>query len=149
MKERVRMSLSVGGPTIIMIFVILCLTTLGTLSLVTANSDLKLTEKNAAYAVTYYDADSLGEEFLSEVDGIIKSGRLDFQRLDDTLSRQLADGSYSIIYNTPIGDEQFLRIELLIPSDLGAGTDPKYRIVSWKTGTSQVWDYEEHQIQID
>jgi hypothetical protein len=149
MKERVRMSLSVGGPTIIMIFVILCLTTLGTLSLVTANTDLKLTEKTAAYTVAYYSADSLGEEFLAKVDGIIKAGRLDFQQLDDTLARQLPDGSHSIIYNTPIGEEQYLRIELLIPADFGVNDDPNFHIVSWKTETAQVWDYEEYQIQID
>lgn len=149
MKERVRMSLSVGGPTIIMIFVILCLTTLGTLSLVTANTDLKLTEKTAAYTVAYYSADNLGEEFLANVDGIIEAGRLDFQQLDDTLTRQLPDGSHSIIYNTPIGEEQYLRIELSIPADFGIDDNPNFHIVSWKTETAQVWDYEEYQIQID
>lgn len=149
MKERVRMSLSVGGPTIIMIFVILCLTTLGTLSLVTANTDLKLTEKTAAYTVDYYGADSLGEEFLAEVDGIIKAGSFDFQQLDDTLTRQLVDGSHSIIYNTPIGEEQYLRIELWIPAGPGIRDNSSFRIVSWKTETAQVWDYEEYYIQID
>jgi len=149
MKERVRMSLSVGGPTIIMIFVILCLTTLGTLSLVTANTDLRLTEKTAAYTVAYYEADSLGEEFLAEVDGIIRAGSLDFQKLDDTLTRQLADGSHSIIYNTPIGEEQYLRIELSIPGSPAFDDNPEYHIVSWKTETAKVWDYEEYYIQID
>ncbi len=72
MKNNLKMGISIGGPTIIMIFVVLCMTTLGTLSLVTANADLKLTQKTVDSTTAYYAADNKGEQFLSQLDSILK-----------------------------------------------------------------------------
>lgn len=45
MDKKLKMSVGIGGPSIIMIFVVLSLTTLSALSLMTANSDWKLTKE--------------------------------------------------------------------------------------------------------
>lgn len=41
--------LTVGGPSVVMIFVMLCLTVLGVLSLASANSDLRLARRTADF----------------------------------------------------------------------------------------------------
>ena len=59
---------NVGGSSILVIFILLCLTTFATLSMVSANADLKLTEKSAAAAQDYYAADAEAEQILAAID---------------------------------------------------------------------------------
>ena len=51
-----------------MIFVVLCLTTFGVLSYVTANADYKLSKKNADAVTAYYQADSKANQLLKTID---------------------------------------------------------------------------------
>lgn len=60
-----------GIPTILMIFIVLCLTTLGVLSLTSANSDSKLTDKTEAALLADYQAEQIAEQMLSEIDGCL------------------------------------------------------------------------------
>ena len=75
MDRKLKMGVGIGGPSIIMIFVVLCFTTLGALSLMTADADWKLTEKVAASVTDYYAADSKAEEILAAADAALKSGQ--------------------------------------------------------------------------
>lgn len=68
MKSKSEFHLSVGTSSILMIFVVLCLTTFGVLSFVTANSDYKLSRKNADAVTAYYQADSKADELLKTID---------------------------------------------------------------------------------
>lgn len=162
MKSKLRMGVSTGGPTIIVIFVILCLATLGTLSLVTANADLRLTEKTAAYATDYYRADSLCEEFLADVDTIlIENTRQNattplLTALSDGLTRQefagvveQDDGSLLVNFVTDMNENQLLHIALQVFSGRQFGTSKPYTIQAWNVENKQYWNYEEHQIIID
>ena len=56
--KKVRFS-SFGFSSILLIFVMICIVTFATLTLVTANSDYKLSKKVAAKSTSYYE----GEEF--------------------------------------------------------------------------------------
>lgn len=75
MERKLKMSVGIGGPSIIMIFVVLCLTTLGALSLMTANAEWKLTKKAAEAVTDYYSADNKAEEILASADASLKAGR--------------------------------------------------------------------------
>jgi nucleotide-binding universal stress UspA family protein len=75
MDRKLKMGVGIGGPSIIMIFVVLCFTTLGALSLMTADADWKLTTKVAASVTDYYAADSKAEELLAAADAALKAGQ--------------------------------------------------------------------------
>lgn len=66
-----------GIPTILMIFIVLCLTSLGVLSLTSANSDSKLTDKTEAALLADYQAEQTAEQILSEIDGCLLQAAAD------------------------------------------------------------------------
>lgn len=68
MKQKNEFHLSIGTSSILMIFVVLCLTTFGVLSYVTANADYKLSQKNADAVTAYYKADTKLNELLKMID---------------------------------------------------------------------------------
>lgn len=119
-----KMSVGIGGPSIIMIFVILCLTTLGCLSLVAAKADWKLTKKSADALTAYYKADSQAEEIIAAVDADIKAG----QRPEATT------------FTIPVSDKQSLILEL-------AQKGSSYKILSQKLITVKQWNYDDYQTE--
>ena len=60
-------SLSLGGATILVIFIVLCLLTFASLSLVSAFSDLSLSEKTAQRTTDYYAAVSQAHQELAQM----------------------------------------------------------------------------------
>ncbi len=89
MKEKQRLSIGTGVSSILMIFVVLCLTTFGVLSFSSANADLNLTKKNGKQIEAYYAADGKAQEILMEIDGLIYTA-------------QSADGDEAIYEETVI-----------------------------------------------
>ena len=145
MKKNLKMGISIGGPTIIMIFVVLCLTTLGTLSLVTANADLKLTQKTVVNTEEFYIADSQGEQFLSQIDEALNqtdSANL-IAKIPGTSLKKNTYGFFFISHIIEINDRQSLIIELT--TDVGTADAANYRIIAWKTVNSDYWRYENYE----
>lgn len=81
MKEKSGFQIGTGVTSILMIFVILCLTTFGILSYTSVKADLTLTEKNADHVSAYYEAYSKAQERLSQIDnflyGLVSDGMED------------------------------------------------------------------------
>jgi hypothetical protein len=153
MKRKIQMGVSIGGPTIIMIFVVLCLTTLGTLSLVTANADLKLSEKTAIKTISYYEADSLGEAFLAKLDTLLLYSVADktfaaIQKIENTTASINADGSLSVMHSIDMDQDQKLIIMLHVPQS-PAADQKRYVIQSWKIVNNNAWNYEDFETQFD
>lgn len=150
MNRNLRMGVSAGGPTIITIFVVLSLTTLGTLALTTAQADLRLTEKTAAYEMEYYQADSLGEEFLAQVDEILAepSPAQALEAIPETEVLTQPDESILLTHRIPQSDNQLLLIQLQI-SPLSQQAALPYRILTWTVRNTNYWNYEEYQVTID
>ncbi len=126
MERKFKMGVGIGGPSIIMIFVILCLATLGALSLTTANADWKLTEKAADAVTAYYSADSKAEEALASMDADLKAG-----------NPPEADS-----FTFPVSKTQDLIMK--IQSD---GTN--YTVVSRKLVPKSQWDYDQYNIEFN
>jgi len=80
-----------GSSSILIIFVLLCLVVFASLSLVSANSDQKLSQKLAARTQAYYAACNEAEMALAALDGALQGGGTaeDFEEyyvIDDTQS---------------------------------------------------------------
>ena len=161
MKNKFKMSIGIGGPTIVMIFVVISLTTLGTLSLVTANSDLKLAEKTYTSAVNFYKADSKCEEMLANIDSILNKARLtspsvnyidisaiELSKLADIKVVRNPDKTLSAALNVPINPRQNLSVKLFIAEKF-TNSDGNYKIASWKSTNNEYWNYEDYQIPFE
>lgn len=75
MSRKGNFHLGVGASSILMIFVVLCLTTFGILSYVTANADNKLSTKNAETVESYYTSAAAAEGKLQKIDtALISAG---------------------------------------------------------------------------
>ena len=80
-------SSGVGSASILVIFVILCLVSFATLSIVSANADFKLSQKVLDRTTAYYEASNQVEATLAQ--------------LDDTLSS---------VYDTAASEEDYFQI---------------------------------------
>lgn len=75
MKEKKSFHIGTGITSLLMIFVVLCLTTFGILSYSSANAEYTLTKKNADYVTNYYSVYSMGAEALAKIDRILYQER--------------------------------------------------------------------------
>ena len=92
MNSRARGGLSLGTSTILVTFVLLCITTFATMSLISASADHKLTQKQAEGAHEYYTADAAAEERLAEIYSVV-SRALEASDTADGFFVQLSRGS--------------------------------------------------------
>lgn len=146
MKKKTQMGLGVGASSILLIFVLLCLTTFATLSLVSAQADARLSEKSAETVRAYYEADARAEELLAEIDETLRSvpagedylpacaGLL--SGLDGVSASQDGEG-LTVSYSVAAGENQQLRVTLTVPPSGG------YRLTGWKTVNTTEWREEE------
>ena len=60
--------INIGFSSIVMVFIMICLVTFATLSVLTANSDYRLSQKLADKTIAYYEADSKARDMLELLD---------------------------------------------------------------------------------
>ena len=130
---------NVGSSSILLIFVILCLISFATLSIVSANADAKLSRRVVERTTAYYEA--------------CNQAQTDIANIDDTLAAVYADcfdeEEYFMAvgqkktYSVTISDLQTLSVtlDILYPQQDG---DPFYRITSWQVITDSS-DAEEEE----
>lgn len=134
---------NIGGPSLILIFIVMCLVTFGMLSLSTAKSEHNLAVRNASAITEYYRADGEGEAFyqmvLNKVKSVKEKGRGQTE-YEDLLAQELGDYYHkeekTIIIQIPMERSQALFIEL-VPD---FGENGKVRISKWNVVPSE--DYE-------
>lgn len=68
MKEKIRFQAGTGVTSILMVFVVLCLTTFGVLSYATARRDNEMSKKHIENMTSNYSAVSKVEEAIKEID---------------------------------------------------------------------------------
>lgn len=149
MKKRV--FLSVGIPSILMIFLVLCLVTFSLLSLSSAKADSRLSEKMADHTKAYYTACSQANHLLEETDGIL--ARLYASSENETayfngLAAAFPDheiwllDSRRLSFSVPIEDQQLLQVTLDL--HYPAGADENFWTVSqWQTVNTQEWEKDD------
>lgn len=126
MKSKIKMSFGIGTPSILLIFVSLTVTVLSTLSLLTANSSFKLARKSSEYVSSYYEADSVVQEWLSET----------YENLKNGIKPE------SNIFIVPISDGQSLELIIDFNND-------NLSIVSQKIIITKEWDYGEFETRYE
>jgi len=135
--------INVGGSSILVIFVLLCLTTFATLSMVSASADYKLTQKTVLAATSYYNADAAAEAILAQIDGVLlegaKSGEnylpmveAGLRQIEDVDYRQDGAGSPVVSYLVPLNDFQSLSVELALSPSPAVGNGKRFSITQWK-----------------
>ncbi len=130
-KQEIGYKVNIGTPTLILIFMILCLVTFGMLSLSTAKSEWNLAQRSADSVTEYYRADREGEAFYQMV----------LQAMDhNTLSLELGDyydaKTGTISTRIPMKRSQALSIKLTpMPQKAGMIAVSQWKVI-------QTEDYE-------
>ncbi len=123
--------LNIGSSSILLIFVVLCLISFATLSIVSANADNKLTQKVLDRTTAYYEACNQAERALAEVDATLVS----VYSSSETEEEYFAVVGHGKSFAVPISDLQTLQvtIDFLYPV---SDEEPFYRISDWKVITT-------------
>ncbi len=147
MDKKREFTMNIGLPSIMLIFVVLCLISFGVLALVSANADRKLSQKVLDRSVAYYNACNLAEETLCETDAALKDAYLASPDQDAYLS---AISSLPTRFTFEISDIQYLEITLsyLYPE---SPDKPLYLLRSWNVVTKDDLNYDTglHLIEIE
>ena len=139
-----RTGLGVGVSSILVIFVLLCLVTFATLSLVSARADRNLSQKAVDHTLEYYTASNQAEQILAQANtrssvadcAAQASSSAEYQTLAVSALAALGeledtDGSVTLCYSVPINENQTLRCAVVAvwPQQSGDGF---YRIDRWQ-----------------
>lgn len=127
----------IGSSSILVIFVILCLVSFATLSIVSANADYKLSTKILDRTTAYYTAVNQAESSLAHFDQTLKKvyGEADSEET------YFATVGQTKSFMIPISDLQSLEIvvSILYPTD---SEDCFYEVQTWQVVTVKELDYE-------
>lgn len=147
MDKKYEFTMNIGLPSIMLIFVVLCLISFGVLSLVSANADRKLSQKVLDRSAAYYNACNLAEEKLFEMDTILKNT---YQENPDRTAYVSAISTLPTEFTFEISDIQYLEMTLsyLYPE---SADEPFYQLRSWRVVTEDDLDYDTglHLIEIE
>ncbi len=141
--------ISVGSSSILAIFVVLCLTTFATLSLVSAQADYKLTKKTAQATAEYYAADAKAEEMLQELHKALDTDtwREQLLLLDTAITYEVVEDTLIFRYDVPVNESKTLHVELISNVDTSGKPEGNLRRLSWKVMPMQGWQ-DEKQINL-
>ncbi len=143
----------VGASSIIMIFVVLCLTTFSLLSFSSAKSSLRLANKSKEYYTAFGDAELKANQTLSKIDDKLAKAQTSFDYGSEVSGLSSIDGvkvkfngnNYNISYSVPVLKDTYLNIELNVPANPSAY---RYNIIKWNTSSTEkdfdngdkIWD---------
>ncbi len=134
-----------GYATILLSFILICILTFTALTLLTANSDLKLSKKAADRNTSFYEAQELAYEDIAHIDQILmecyqaSSGEdAYYESVKDTLSLQFdgtfdfSDGRMHYVFSKSITSDQYLEVSLLFEYPQN-DIDTFYEIERWQS----------------
>ncbi|HKM04733.1 MAG TPA: hypothetical protein VJZ04_09165 [Lachnospiraceae bacterium] len=130
--------INIGSSSILMIFVILCMVSFATLSIVSANADFMLSNKMASRNIAYYQACSQAEHSIASIDKTL-------QLLSNTCVNEedyFIEAGHEISFIIGISDLQSLQVEMNILYPTSSNTS-RYQITAWKVITTGTLDYNE------
>lgn len=151
---------NVGTSSILIIFILLCLVTFATLSVVSARADFLLSQKSSDMVQNYYEASNQAEETALLIDEVLlnvwntqtaetlhpsqeayRAALLRANYPDSvTISRQ-EDGSIQFAYSVPAGESQSLSV--VLSADIPRQGEPFYQVLCWKLSPTGEWKPEE------
>lgn len=152
-KSTGRTGLGVGASSILVIFVLLCLVTFATLSLVSARADRNLSQKAVSHTLEYYAASNEAEQILTQADSLLADcaaqadGEAEYQVLAAQALASLGtcetrEGTAVLQYTVGISENQTLSCSIAAVWPLQSG-DGFYRIERWQVESTGEWQPDE------
>ncbi|HCT65477.1 MAG TPA: hypothetical protein DIC60_09485 [Lachnospiraceae bacterium] len=137
MKRRIKpMGLPIGGPSLLMAFILLCLTIFASISFMSANRDYKLSQKTAETLTQYYVADNKAEEILAEIDSSLKKNEIieDIEtHFKDYNAIITNDGNIvNVKYAVTVKDKMVLAVDARFTAE------EKIEILGWKVVNNRI-----------
>ena len=135
--KRKSYGVNIGSSSILLIFVILCLVSFAVLSIVSAQTDYKLSCKLAERTTKYYEANNEVEAYLRDLQASLDKIYKDSATADDYFALAGHDTTFSI----QLSEQQMLNVHLTIlyPGD-GNGY---YEINTWKVETQDTLELDD------
>ncbi len=146
-KRKPPMFSNFGFSSILLSFIMICIITFSALSLLTTNSDYRLSKKVAEKNTAYYSAENSAYETLNQIDKILTTSykmsmnEQDFWTNTKGLISEIEEitwvennTGYFLSYQQMISDNQQLAVTIQLHYPTG-DTDPFYRIIEWKSVT--------------
>lgn len=121
--------LPIGGPTLLMIFVILCINIFAVISYMSALRDYNLSEKSAEMITHYYEADAKATKLLAEISSAMPLDKEEINKFKDIDDFSISNEGEAILakYSVPIKKD----IVLSAVVEFNKGSN-QYRILEWK-----------------
>lgn len=137
MRQKGSFRISTGASSIVMIFVVLCLTVFAVLSFVSADADYRLSERAADSTEYYYKADTEMQAAIAAVDALLKEGSPDSAFTSSAIGAQLSRPSVDTLQLTVAVDQnRQLEVTLNIPGEGGA----RYRVTRYQVVVTRLWE---------
>lgn len=148
-KQKSGFGISVGSSSILVVFVVLCLTTFATLSLVSANADYRLSRKTADAVNEYYEAEIQANEHLAAITQILDDYKPEQPATKDELDYLMEaaagkvltnenNGQFAyendkpvVTYEVPVGADRILRVKLDVSGYYGPG-EKTVKVAGWQ-----------------
>lgn len=128
---------NIGSSSILLIFVILCLVSFAVLSIVSAQTDYKLSCKLAERTTKYYKANNEVESYLRDLQASLEKIYED----SATAEEYFAVAGHDTTFSIQLSEQQMLNVHLTIlyPGD-GKGY---YEINTWKVETQDTLELDD------
>lgn len=134
-KNFVKPAVGIGISSILLIFLIVCLSVFSVLALTSATSDYKMSRKIADYNIQYYEAYQLAQDEIAKVDEKLQ----EIYNNSKTKKEYLKESSsIKTDFTVEINDTQAIEVnlEVLYPKKVG---DVFYQVKSFKTISTTKW----------
>lgn len=136
-KSGLSFSIGIGSSSLLVIFVILCLVSFATLSIVSANADYKLSQKVLDRTTAYYTAEGQAQAALAALDKELAALYEDSASETAYFNAAGEERSYSF----PLSAIQSMEVKVRIHYPKKTG-DAFYSIASWQVVVTGQLEYE-------
>lgn len=122
---------SFGFSSILLMFVMICIVTFSTLTLITANSDYKLSQKVATKTTSYYEAEKDIYQQLYALDEKCVDTYLNVTTEEEFYRELRLDDTHTVTFTSDINENQYLeaKIAIIYPQDSNSTC---HTIQSWQ-----------------
>ena len=136
-KSNKEFKLNIGTASLLLVFIVLCLVTFATLSIVSSNADYKLSKKVAERTIAYYEACNAAQDNLAALDQTLR--RIYVYTPDEEAYYQMVGKTKS--FAVAISDIQTLSVPVnILYPDSPKGTF--LEITAWQVLTTGELEYE-------
>ncbi len=142
-----KLTMNIGMISFMVVFIILCLVTFSILSLVSANSNLMMTQKRLTHTSDYYALSSQGEQQLAQIEARLYDLYFSSSSKQDYLAqlKTLQDIDPNMIIEDQTIQFEITQDDLKLTVELEAAYPGHalYTLKSWKVVPSATWQPEQ------